>query len=81
MVERRSWEQMKEDNAGADWIVDGKLCKNYVRDCEDENVKKILQQQRKDLGLQEWQLPGFNGCWSCDKINGRHFQSNKPCKG
>ena len=64
MKEHRNWEQMKRDNEGAAWIVDGEFCRNFIRTSSDE-VNAILEQQRK-TGLQEWQMPGFNGCWSCD---------------
>jgi len=81
MTERRSWDQMKKDNDGADWIVNGEFCKNYRRAPVNKGADSILQKHRNELGLQEWQLTGFNGCWSCDKINEQHFERNKPCRG
>lgn len=64
MKEHRSWDQMKRDNTGAAWIVNGEFCHNYRR-TSSSDVNAILEQHRK-AGLLEWQMPGFNGCWSCD---------------
>ena len=58
---------MKSDNAGAAWIVDGEFCPNYKRTSQSGDVNTLLDQDRK-AGVLEWQLPGFNGCWSCDRI-------------
>ena len=67
MREKRSWEQIKEDNTGAAWIVNGEFCLNYKRNSRNGDVNIFLEQDRK-AGLLEWQLPGFNGCWSCVRM-------------
>ena len=65
MVERRNWEQMKRDNVGAPWIVNGEFCGNYKRTSVNAAVNALHEQDR-EMGLKEWQMAGFNGCWSCD---------------
>ena len=67
MKEHRSWEQMKSDNDGAAWIIDGEFCPNYKRSLGSKEANDILESERME-GVEEWQLAGFNGCWSCDKI-------------
>lgn len=64
-MEQRTWEQMKADNDGATWIVDGKFCRDYVRDTSDPDVQNLLDKEN----VPEWAKTGFNGCWSCCKIN------------
>lgn len=64
---------MKRDNNGADWIKDGEFCSEYVRTSINGEVNVLLDKQRA-AGLEEWQLAGFNGCWSCDQCNECHFK-------
>ena len=76
-TEQRTWEQMRRDNDGAAWIEpSGVFCKRYSRTSISDDVNMLLDEQRA-AGLEEWQLSGFNGCWSCDKCNECHFK-NKP---
>lgn len=73
MNEHRTWEQMKRDNNGADWIEpSGGFCERYSRTSSSDEVNTLLHEQRA-AGLEEWQLVGFNGCWSCDKSLECHF--------
>ena len=82
MKELRNWEQMKRDNIGAAWIVNGEFCGNYIRTSQDGRVNEILERYR-ETGLEEWQLCGFNGCWSCDHWFNCHLPqaNNKMTKG
>ena len=66
MKEHRSWEELKSDNLGAAWVVNGEFCPDYTR-TSDAGVNTILEQHRES-GLLEWQISGFNGCWSCDHM-------------
>ncbi len=76
MEERRTWEQMKQDNVGADWIdPNGEFCGQYVRISTSAEVNAILD-KRRSRGVKEWQSPGFNGCWSCDRVLSCHFGIN-----
>lgn len=65
MQETRNWEQMRADNDGSAWInEDGEFCREYVRTPSDEDVENILSAYT----VPEWAKPGFNGCWSCDRM-------------
>ena len=71
MREHRTWEQMKQDNTGAPWIVDGEFCADFKRTSQSDDVNTLLDLERKE-GLLEWQITGFNGCWSCDRTSDRN---------
>lgn len=73
MKEHRSWEQVKSYNQGADWIVNGEFCKEYERTSTCDAVNEILENYMKS-GLEGWQIPGFNGCWSCDHMIDCHMK-------
>jgi hypothetical protein len=74
MNESRTWEQMRSDNDRADWIEpSGEFCNQYSRTSISGEVNALLDEQRA-AGLEEWQIVGFNGCWSCDRCNECHFK-------
>jgi hypothetical protein len=80
MRETRSWEQMRRDNIGAAWIEpSGKFCTRYSRTSTSGEVNALLDEQRA-AGLEEWQLVGFNGCWSCDRCIECHFKKQPDAK-
>lgn len=70
MEKYRTWEQMRSDNEGATWIVNGEFCERYKRDMmsfiqdgeQSEKTIAFFEQQQK---LSGWKQIGFNGCWSC----------------
>lgn len=63
IIELRTWEQMKADNDGAIWIIDGEFCRDYVRDTSDPAVQKLLKKEN----VPEWAKPGFNGLYRVNK--------------
>lgn len=80
MNESRTWEQMRSDNDRADWIEpSGEFCNRYSRTSISGEVNALLDEQRA-AGLEEWQLVGFNGCWSCDRCNECHFKKQPDAK-
>jgi hypothetical protein len=67
---------MRRDNIGAAWIEpSGEFCTRYSRGEGDA----FLDEQRA-AGLEEWQLVGFNGCWSCDRCIECHFKKQPDAK-
>ena len=71
MREHRNWEQMKQDNFDAPWIVNDEFCPDFSRTSQSSDVNVLLDQER-EKGLLEWQIIGFNGCWSCDRTTDRN---------
>ena len=64
MMEGRSWEQFVYDNEGKTFIKNGRLCPDYKRFRTEAELALLEKNGYADL--EEWQMPGFNGCWSCD---------------
>jgi len=78
MNESRTWEQVRSDNDCAAWIEpSGEFCTRYSRTSISDKVNALLDEQRA-AGLEEWQLVGFNGCWSCDRCIECHFAKPQP---
>ena len=76
MMESRSWEQFVHDRDGKSFIKNGRLCPNFNRSRTDAEL--ALLEKSESTGLEEWQMPGFNGCWSCDHTLSCLGVRNKP---
>lgn len=63
-MDSRNWEQFKADNEKAVFIQNGEFCKRFIRDIDDDEVKKLLDAE----DVPEWKKTGFNGCISCARF-------------
>lgn len=56
-MEHKAWEEIRKNNPGAAWIDShGNFCDGYIH---------ASSNTRTNESIPGWQMPGFNGCWSC----------------